>query len=74
MRTIAISRATHDLLAAAAERGGVPVRLVGARELPDGRVEFEVDEEVFSCLEALAPGDPDAAVRLACTPGGFGRA
>lgn len=70
MRAIEISGATYDLL----REHALGRRLVGGVIRPDGSVQIVVDEEVFSRLEALAPGDPDAAIRLVCTPGGVGRA
>lgn len=72
MRSITISASTYELLR---EHGaGMGMNMVGGVVIPDGRVQIVVDEEVFSRLEALAPGDADAALRQVCTPGGIGRA
>ena len=72
MRSITISASTHDLLR---EHGrAMGMNMIGGVIHPDGRVQIVVDEEVFVRLEALSPGDPDAALRTLCTPGGVGRA
>ncbi len=62
-RSIAVSQATIDLLAAHVTPG--KVLGVGLR-LPDGRWAIDVDDEVFAQLSAIDP-DPETAIRMACT-------
>ena len=66
MTVITISAASRALLEAHVQPG----RSLGAqrRELPGGRVEIDVDEEVGAALEAIDP-NPDEAIRVLCTTG-----
>lgn len=66
MTTIIISAASRALLEAAVRPGArmLPAR----RELPDGRFEIEVDEDVHAALLLVDP-DPDAAIRVMFTTG-----
>jgi hypothetical protein len=67
MHRIKISPSSHDLLVARAAHQGKVMR--SGRRLPDGRFEIEVDDEVMVALEAIAPGDPDEALRIMSTTG-----
>ncbi len=64
MRLITISRASHELLAAHSKTGNV----LGGVELPDGRLQIVVDEDVFSALSAI-DADPDRAISQLCGSG-----
>ena len=62
MRHITISAETLRLLERHRRGSGWAME---PRLRPDGRYGIDVDDDVYERLEAIAPGDPDAAIAVA---------
>ena len=62
MNKIVIMEATFNLLWAHSGTDGI----LEHKDLPDGRIEIEVDSEVLERLRKL-DSDPEKAIRMLCT-------